>query len=117
MSYIVDHFVLDMIPPIPLRYSGRGNPLQNPRACMRLEGLAARAAGSCNELPCMHSLLSSKLDRSHYRVNMMAIDNIDPWLNIFSEHGGIYLGTRSLPRMMILYLQRKCTRAHRPTKW
>jgi len=30
----------------------------------------------------------SKLDRSH-RV-MMATDKIDPWLNIFGEHGGIY---------------------------
>ena len=35
-----------------------------------------------------HSLLPSKLDRSH-RV-MMATDKIDPWLNIFGEHGGIY---------------------------
>merc|ERR1712086_1239723 len=44
---------------------------------------AARAAA----MTC-HSLLPSKLDRSH-RV-MMTTDKIDPWLNIFGEHGGIY---------------------------
>ena len=48
----------------------------------RSREVAITAATECQ------SLLPSKLDRSN-RV-MMAIDQIDMWLNLFSEHGGTY---------------------------